>query len=340
MNKYAKTQFDKIKELKKQIPTSDDKGQLEKDILSITEDLKNKAIELFNEPSNIKTFLDNVGKFNNYSYQNMLLIYLQKPDITFVAPFKTYKDLGYSVNKDPDSIKIVIPRFYTIVKDNRDNTLKYYNQLSEEDLKIYKDKNNNDIIFYGKKISYYSVGTVFDITDTTMPYEEIEEKLHPKIDNENAKEYIDILENLIKENNFNIKYKNMKSPEGYCDFENKEIVIKDSLTDLVKVKTILHEFAHSLAHTNLEKNYKEYKNNRNRYEVEAESISYVVSNYLNLKVPDFSETYLYSWSKNKDFKELDTSLNTIVDFSMNIIKRINNKTKNLELDSTNEISYT
>ena len=270
----------------------------------------------------------------------MLLIYLQKPDITFVAPFKTYKDLGYSVNKDSDSIKIVIPRFYTIVKDNRDNTLKYYNQLSEEDLKIYKDKNNNDIIFYGKKISYYSVGTVFDITDTTMPYEEIEEKLHPKIDNENAKEYIDILENLIKENNFNIKYKNMKSPEGYCDFENKEIVIKDSLTDLVKVKTILHEFAHSLAHTNLEKNYKEYKNNRNRYEVEAESISYVVSNYLNLKVPDFSETYLYSWSKNKDFKELDTSLNTIVDFSMNIIKRINNKTKNLELDSTNEISYT
>ena len=53
--------------------------------------------------------------------------------------------------------------------------------------------------------------------------------------------------------------------------------------------------------------------------------------------------YIYtntSWSKNKDFKELDTSLNTIVDFSMNIIKRINNKTKNLELDSTNEISYT
>ena len=67
MNKYAKEQFDKIKELKKQIPTSDNKEQLEKDILSITENLKNKAIELFNNPSNIKLFLDNIGKFNNYS---------------------------------------------------------------------------------------------------------------------------------------------------------------------------------------------------------------------------------------------------------------------------------
>ena len=36
MNKYTKTQIDKIKELKKQIPTSDDKEQLENDILSIT----------------------------------------------------------------------------------------------------------------------------------------------------------------------------------------------------------------------------------------------------------------------------------------------------------------
>lgn len=93
MNKYAKEQFDKIKELKKQIPTSDNKEQLEKDILSITENLKNKAIELFNNPSNIKLFLDNIGKFNNYSHNNILLIFLQKPNATFVAPFQTYKKL-------------------------------------------------------------------------------------------------------------------------------------------------------------------------------------------------------------------------------------------------------
>lgn len=336
MNLYTKNKFEEIKDLKKQIPTSENKQDLENKIIAITEELKENAIKLFQEPSHIKTFLDNLGKFNNYSYNNTLLIYLQNPDVKFVAPFKTYKDLGYSVKSNPDSIKIVIPRFNTIVKDNRTNTLRYYSTLDDDELEIYKDKNNNDIVYHGKKLSHYSLGTVFDIADTTMPFEEIQEKLHPTVDNKNAKEYITILEDLIKENGFNLRYVDKCDADGYCDFKNKEIVILNNQTDLVKLKVILHEFAHSLAHTNLENNYEDYKNDRGRYEVEAETISYVVSNYLNLQVPEFSEMYLYNWSKNKDFKELDTSLNTIIQYSTNIIKKIEQNNKNLNFEILND----
>lgn len=332
MNKYAKEQFNKIKELKKQIPTSDNKEQLEKDILSITEDLKNKAIELFKKPSNIKLFLDNIGKFNNYSHNNILLIFLQKPDATFVAPFQTYKKLGYSVKKNPDSISIIVPRFSTVIQDNRDNTLKYYNSLSEEEKQMYKDKNNDTLTFHHKKLSYFSLGTIFDISDSTMPYEEIQEKLHPTIDNDNAKNYLNILEELVKDNGFDLKYKTGIQADGYCDFQNSEIVIGTNQTDLVKFKTLLHEFAHSLAHTNLKNNSKEYQNHRNKYEVEAESIAYVVSNYFNLNVPEFSEMYLYNWSKGKDFKEIDSSLETISNYSQMIVKKINDKIKDKNLD--------
>ena len=334
MNLYAKEKFNEIKEIKKQFPTSDNKEELENKIIKITSELKENAIKLFQNPSHIKSFLDNIGRFNNYSYLNTLLIYFRKSDATFVAPFKTYKDLGYSVKNNPDSIKIVIPRFNTIVKDNRDNTLKFYNTLTAEELKMYKDKNNNDIVYYSKKLSYFSIGTVFDISDSTMPYDEIKEKIHPTINNDNAKQYIKILENLIKENGFNLRYVNKCKADGYCDFKDKEIVIVDTQTDLVKFKVLLHELAHSLAHTNLENNYSEYKNYRGRYEVEAESIAYVVSNYLNLRVPEFSEVYLYSWSKNKDFKELDSSLETIVKFSSNIIEGID-KNINYEKINTN-----
>lgn len=334
MNLYAKEKFNEIKEIKKQFPTSDNKEELENKIIKITGELKENAIKLFQNPSHIKSFLDNIGRFNNYSYLNTLLIYFRKSDATFVAPFKTYKDLGYSVKNNPDSIKIVIPRFNTIVKDNRDNTLKFYNTLTAEELKMYKDKNNNDIVYYSKKLSYFSIGTVFDISDSTMPYDEIKEKIHPTINNDNAKQYIKILENLIKENGFNLRYVNKCKADGYCDFKDKEIVIVDTQTDLVKFKVLLHELAHSLAHTNLENNYSEYKNYRGRYEVEAESIAYVVSNYLNLRVPEFSEVYLYSWSKNKDFKELDSSLETIVKFSSNIIEGID-KNINYEKINTN-----
>ena len=56
-----------------------------------------EALKMFSEKSAIKSFLDNIYIFNNYSYNNQLLIHLQKPDAKFVASFKTYKDLGYSV---------------------------------------------------------------------------------------------------------------------------------------------------------------------------------------------------------------------------------------------------
>ena len=73
---------------------------------------------------------------------------MQKPDSKFVASFKTYKDLGYSVKSNPDSIKIIIPKEVVLVLDNRTNEIRYFNQLNEEEKQIYKDKNNNDIVYY------------------------------------------------------------------------------------------------------------------------------------------------------------------------------------------------
>ena len=43
--------------------------------------------------------------------------------------------------------------------------------------------------------------------------------------------------------------------------------------------------------------------------------------------------YLYNYSKNKDFEELDKSLKTIVDISSDIIKKIDNRTKDLFFDT-------
>ncbi len=329
MNNSVKECFNQIKEIKKQIPNSDNKEELSKKIIEITKKLKENAIKQFSNPSSIKIFLDNVGRFNNYSYMNILFLLSQKKDIKYVASFKTYKDLGYKINKEHESLNILVPVFKTLVKDNRTDEIRYYSTLDKEELKIYKDKTNDDIVFHEKKLSHFAVGTVFDISDTNMPYDEIKEKLHPNVDNENAKQYISVLEKLIEENNFKLIYVDKCDCDGYCDLKNKQIVILDGQTNLVKLKTILHEYAHSTVHTKLENDYQEYQNNRNKYEVEAESISYVVSNYLNLKVPEFSEMYLYSWSKNKDFKEIDNSLNIIVNNSINIIKKIDEKTNEL-----------
>ena len=81
---------------------------------------------------------------------------------------------------------------------------------------------------------------------------------------------------------------------------------------------------------------------RNKYETEAESIAYVVSKYLGMDTSQYSNMYLYSWSKDKDFKEIDDSLNTIVNYSKMIInnyEKILSKSQNISLDENSYNSY-
>ena len=74
--------------------------------------MKKKAIEKFKDESEIKKFLDNISKFNNYSYNNQILIYLQKPDARYITSFEKFKELGYQINKGAKAIKIFVPNFY------------------------------------------------------------------------------------------------------------------------------------------------------------------------------------------------------------------------------------
>ena len=74
-------------------------------------DLKKEAVLKFKDESDIKKFLDNIINFNNYSFNNQMLIWVQKPDAEYVTAFKTIKDMGYMLNKDSKGIKIFIPNF-------------------------------------------------------------------------------------------------------------------------------------------------------------------------------------------------------------------------------------
>lgn len=98
MNKeLVKNKFDRFKEIKKELLDNKNDEKLNQELFDIVKDLKELSLKTFSKESDFKKFLDNIGKFNNYSFNNQLLIALQKPDSKFVASFKTYKDLGYSV---------------------------------------------------------------------------------------------------------------------------------------------------------------------------------------------------------------------------------------------------
>ena len=101
---------------------------------------------------------------------------------------------------------------------------------------------------------------------------------------------------MIKDNGFTHTYKDTGKDNlnGWCDFTNNEIVIQENLSQAQTIKTTIHEIGHMFSH-------KDVKLMRSIKETEAESIAYVVSNYLGLDTSNYSIGYVAGWSGNEDF---------------------------------------
>lgn len=292
------------------------------ELQEILYELRKDMMEKFSGESDIKTFLDNISLLNNYSYNNQILIYLQSPEAKYVTSFFNIKKMGYSVKKGEEGIKILIPSFLRLVKCDYNGVviIKPVNELTKEERKKYLDSNNKEFVFSRDALTHFKVGTVFDLSQSNMPLEEIEKQLNPILENESADEIIDVFIKAIYKDGYKVAFKDIKTgAKGYCDQENKKLILKNGLGNLMKLKVLIHEYAHALAHGHLKENKKEYIKNRYKYETEAEGVAYSVCKYLGLNTDDYSLNYLYSWSKDKNYKELDNSLETIVKESNKII---------------------
>lgn len=134
-------QLKKINELGFQFRKSKDtkeKDNIENELKDILLNLKKEAFNKFQSESDIKKFLDNIIKFNNYSFNNQVLIWLQNPDAEYVSSFKTFSKMGYKINKGAKGIKIFIPNFYNLAKIKIDDTkyeIKPYYLLNEDEKK-------------------------------------------------------------------------------------------------------------------------------------------------------------------------------------------------------------
>jgi len=210
----------------------------------------------------------------------------------------------------------------TLVKIKKDDTydIKPLFMLTDAEKKKYKNKDDEDIVFYQQRLTGFSLGNVFDVKDTNIPMDTINRELNPIIEDKRADEIMDCFIKTIYNDGYKVGYRELgDTSKGFCNHKNKLIVIRNGLGSVVKLEVLIHEYAHALAHKHLENNKRDYQECRNQYETEAESIAYVVAKYLNRPTTHYSLNYLYVWSKEKDFKEIEDSLSTIVNYSKRII---------------------
>ena len=106
---------------------------------------------------------------------------------------------------------------------------------------------------------------------------------------------------------------------GWTDHAVKEIVCKENTTEADKIHTILHEIGHMFAHSQEELDRKRVY--RPLVETEAETIAYVVADYLNIDTSSYSIGYIANWSKgNEDI--LQESVKRISKFANVIMEKI------------------
>ena len=106
---------------------------------------------------------------------------------------------------------------------------------------------------------------------------------------------------------------------GYFSNKDLEICVDSDMSEVMQCKTLVHEIAHAFLHC---KGGKAENADRRTREVQAESISFTVLNYLGIDSSCYSFGYIGGWSKDKTLPELKASMEIIRETSDMIISEI------------------
>ena len=282
----------------------------------ITDRLEQGITELF-ESERYKEYLRVMSKFHNYSFNNTLLIAMQKPDASLVAGFSAWKNnFGRNVMKGQKGIKIIAPSPYKVKQE-----MKKIDPHTQQPI-IGKD---GKPVTEEKEITIpaYKVVSVFDVSETEgkeLPDIAVDELTG------DVERYRDFFAALEKTSPVPIGFEQIPgSSHGYYHLEDKRIAIQEGMSELQTLKTAIHEIAHAKLHDidlNAPENEQQPRATRRTREVEAESVAYTVCQHYGLDTSDYSFGYVAGWSSGRELSELKSSLETIRSAAAEIINSI------------------
>ena len=290
----------------------------------ITDRLEQGITELF-ESERYKEYLRVMSKFHNYSFNNTLLIAMQKPDASLVAGFSAWKNnFGRNVMKGQKGIKIIAPSPYKVKQE-----MKKIDPHTQQPI-IGKD---GKPVTEEKEITIpaYKVVSVFDVSQTEgkeLPDIAVDELTG------DVERYRDFFATLEKTSPVPIGFEQIPgSSHGYYHLEDKRIAIQEGMSELQTLKTAIHEIAHAKLHDidlNAPENEQQPRATRRTREVEAESVAYTVCQHYGLDTSDYSFGYVAGWSSGRELSELKSSLETIRSAAAEIINSIDENLAELQ----------
>lgn len=312
--------------------TKKSKEQISNEVKNIYQDLEKNMESLFNSNDYIH-FLDTMAKRPRYSFQNTMLIFLQKPEATFIAGYNTFLNrYGHQVQVGEKGIKILAP----IIRRKRKDS----NQIADINDPSEKLQDENEL--KEEYLAGFRIVNVFDISQTkpikmtTKDGEEIISSKAKKLIKDLSylsiaeiwaedDEYIENLTDAIREAiPIPIQDKPLKKEiGGYFSFKDKEnlhIVLNSNSGAANKLSTLVHEWTHYRLHNPYDKEYKPCT--RAEKEIQAESVTYVVMKHFGVNCSFEATKYIASWSTTNDTKDLKKSIEIVQKTSAAIIMEL------------------
>ena len=293
-------------------------------VKEITDKLEAGLKELF-ESEKYKSYLSTMSKFHNYSFNNTLLIAMQKPEATLVAGYQAWqKNFERHVNKGEKAIRILAPAPYKI-KEERDKLDPVTGEMMFDENGM-PQKEETEVT-----IPAFRAVSVFDVSQTDgkpIPELEVNELLST------VEGYEDFVQALMNISPVPIAFEDITGDsKGYFSTAEKRIAVQENMSESQTLKTMVHEVAHSMLHDKeVNQSMDIPVKDRNTKEVEAESVAFTVCQHFGIDTSDYSFGYIAGWSNGRNMKELKSSLDTIRKTASELITGIEGAMQELQLN--------
>ena len=300
----------------------------------ITDRLEQGIKELF-DSERYKEYLRVMSKFHNYSFNNTLLIAMQKPDASLIAGFNAWKNnFKRNVMKGEKGIKILAPSPFKIKQEMEKIDPATQKPVIGADGKPVTEEKEITI-------PAFKVVAVFDVSQT-------EGKEIPNLAVDmltgDVERFKDVFAALEKTSPVPIGFEKIEGgAHGYYHLEEKRIAIDEGMSELQTLKTAIHEIAHAKLHDidlNASVTEQTDRPDRRTREVQAESVAYAVCQHYGLDTSDYSFGYVAGWSSGRELDELKSSLETIRSAAAEIINSIDGYLKDLQQEQETEQTAT
>lgn len=271
-----------------------------KDMDSIMQSLESGVEELFTS-NRYQEFLKTMAKFHNYSFNNTMLIAMQRPDATLVTSYKNWQSMGRQVMKGEKGITIIAPAPYKKMKEKE--------VLDENQRPIMGTDGKPKTEQVEVTVPHFKAVTVFDIAQTSG---EPIQTLAPELLTAAVQDFDSFMQAIQKISPVPIRFDEIDgNANGYYHNADKEIVIKKGLSESQTLKTAIHETVHAKLHDKEMMESLGVEKDRLTKEVEAESVAYCVCSSFGLDTSDYSFPYIAGWSSSREMKEMKASMDVI-----------------------------